>query len=330
MNIVFLGSGAFALPALDALAGSRHRLVHILSQPDRPAGRDRGTGKKFAPTAVSEWALRHGAPLTRTDNANAPEVLALIRAAGAGCLVVIAFGQKLSDELLALTPHRPINLHSSLLPKYRGAAPINWAVIQNEPTAGVSVIEVTSVMDAGDILSQSATPVGETETAGELHDRLALLGAPLLPEVLDAMASGVVRRRSQDSAATTRAPKLSRELAWIDFSQAAPVVSARIRGMSPWPGIQVHLVDRAGTARSTLTLLKCRAVPSGPHAPAMCGAILPDQTIACGTGAVQILMLQPPGKKAMDLAAFINGHPEFTGGARLAPVVPPPSGSVAR
>lgn len=313
MNIVFLGSGAFALPSLDALRASQHRLLHILSQPDRPAGR----GKKLAPTPVSAWALTHDLPLTRTENANAPEILALLRSLRPACLVVIAFGQKLSDELLAIAPHGGINLHSSLLPRYRGAAPINWTLINNDALGGVCVIEVTPIMDAGAILASASTPVGDAETAGELHDRLALLGAPLLPRVLDALESNTLERIVQDASLATRAPKLSRELAWVDFGQPATAVSARIRGLSPWPGVQVELIDPEARSRGVVTLLKCRAAPStAQHSPDACGKVLPDRSVACGTGCLELLTVQPAGKKPMDLRAFANGY-GYGPGARL-------------
>jgi methionyl-tRNA formyltransferase len=307
MKIVFMGSGAFGLPSLRALASSRHQIMHVISQPDRPAGR----GKVLTPTPVSHWALgagEGGLPLTRTDNANAPEVLAMLRALRPECLVVIAFGQKLSDELLAIPPRGGINLHSSLLPKYRGAAPINWTVINGDAIAGVSVITVTSVMDAGEILSSASTEVGESETAGELHDRLAELGAPLLPRVLDQLEMGTIERLAQDPARATRAPKLRREMAWLDWTRPATEVSARIRGLSPWPGVQVELLDSTGKPRVQATILKCRASGSAVHAPDQCGALLDPKTIACGTGAVELLTIQPAGKKPMDIAAFANGY----------------------
>jgi methionyl-tRNA formyltransferase len=305
MNIVFLGSGAFGIPSLKALVGSDHRILHIISQPDRPAGR----GKVMTPTPVSQFAIENNIPLTRTENANAPEVLELLRSLQPECLGVIAFGQKLSDELLASAPRGGINLHSSLLPKYRGAAPINWAVINDDPEAGVCVIEVTSKMDAGDVLAKAATPIGLSETAGELHDRLAELGAPLLPLVLDGFAGGMVERVRQDAAQATRAQKLSRDMAWVDFTKDAPVVSARIRGMSPWPGVQVELMDPTGGRRIHATIVQCIARDSGRiHAVTECGEVLGDRTIACGTGSLEVLLIQPEGKKAMDLQAFANGY----------------------
>jgi len=317
MNIVFLGSGAFALPSLQALARSQHKILHVVSQPDRPAGR----GKHLTPTPVSQWAIDHGVPLTRTENANSVEILEQLRALKADAMVVIAFGQKLSDELLAIVPHVPINLHSSLLPKYRGAAPINWAVINNDAVAGVCVIEVTAKLDAGDVLAEASTPIGASETAGELHDRLAELGSPLLPGVLDQLAENAVVRVPQDALQATRAPKLSREMAWVDFTKSAEIVSARIRGLSPWPAIQVQLVGADRAVHATASLLKCQVTnSSASHAPEKCGVVLADLSVACGTGSVQLLTLQPQNKKAMDLRSFANGHP-FVAGARIRSVV---------
>ena len=328
MDIVFLGSGAFGIPSLEALVRSGHRVLHVITQPDRPAGR----GRQEMATPVGQWVLaRKGDPgsggaigLTRTANVNGTEVMELLRHLKPECLVVIAFGQKMSDELLATAPRAGINLHSSLLPKYRGAAPINWALINNDAVAGVSVIEVTRVMDAGDILALAETPIGPSETAGELHDRLALLGAPLLLDVLDRMATGTVTRSAQDHTKTTRAPKLSRELAWVDFAQPAPAVSARIRGLSPWPGVQVELTDPAGKPRVQAAILKCRATESRQsHGPDDCGKVLEDRSVACRTGSLEILLVQPAGKKTMELQAFANGY-GFGPAARLRSVVRPP------
>jgi len=320
MRIVFLGAGAFGLPALRALAGSRHEIVQVVSQPDRPAGR----GGKLTPTAVSAWALDAGLGLTRTENANGAEVVGALREMKAECLVVIAFGQKLSEELLGVAKFGGINLHSSLLPKYRGAAPINWAVINGDAEAGVTVITVTSVMDGGEILTRASVPVGASETAGELHDRLAELGAPLLPEVLDGLEAGRVEREAQDKLQATRAPKLNREMAWVDWSKGAREVSARIRGLSPWPGVQVELIDASGKVRTRGTLVKCVARVGGSHETETWGKVLGDRTVGCGEGSVEILTIQPAGKKPMEIGAFANGY-GFGPGARLVSVVPVPS-----
>ncbi len=323
MNILFLGSGAFGIPSLNALALSAHKILHILSQPDRPAGR----GKHLTPTPVSQWALDRNLPLTRTENANAPGMLSLIRTLNPDAIVVIAFGQKLSNDFLALTKTPPINLHSSLLPKYRGAAPINWAVINNDPIAGVCVIEVPPTMDAGDILASTSTPIDPTQTAGELHDRLALLGSPLLPKVLDDLANNTVHRAAQDPTLVTKARKLSREIAWADFTQPSLAVSARIRGLSPWPGVKIELLPKKADEKHKpviATIVKCRATNNTTtNPPAGCGLILPDRTIACGIGSLEILTIQPEGKKPMDLQSFANGY-HLTPGARLRSVISSP------
>jgi methionyl-tRNA formyltransferase len=321
LNIVFLGSGAFGIPSLEALGASSHRILHVVSQPDRGAGR----GKGLTPTAVSAWAMEKGLALTRAEDVNAGEHLDLLRALKPEALVVIAFGQKLSDELLAIAPGRAINLHSSLLPKYRGAAPINWAVMNNDREAGVCVIEVTKVMDGGDIFASVATEIGRSETAGELHDRLAGLGAPLLPRVLDQMASGTVERVKQDLSLVSKAPKLSRDMAWVDFVSPAEIVSARIRGLSPWPGVQVEVVEASGKVRVAATVLKCVATGSTKkHEVEDCGKVLGDRTIACGVGALELITVQPQGKKAMEAKAFANGY-GLVEGARLRSVVGMPA-----
>ncbi len=319
MRIIFLGAGAFGLPALEAVAAAGHTVAAVVSPPDRPAGR----GNQLTATPVARAAAARGWAILKPEDANAPDVVGRLREIGADCLVVIAFGQKLSDELLGVARFGGINLHSSLLPKYRGAAPINWAVINNDPEAGVSVIEVTHVMDGGAILAQAATPVGRAETAGELHDRLAALGAPLVPQVLEALANGTAVRARQDPALATRAPKLRRDMAWVDWSQPAEVASARVRGLSPWPGVAVELIDATAKVRTQATILKCQARAGGAQEPAQYGAVLADRTVACGTGSVEIITIQPAGKCPMELAAFANGY-GFGPGARLRSVVAVP------
>jgi methionyl-tRNA formyltransferase len=321
MNILYFGSGAFGLPALEAVAQSRHKIVGVISQPDRPAGR----GNKLEPTPVSKWATEHAVPLLRVEDANSPESLTRIAAFQADCFLVIAFGQKLSDILLDLAPRGSINLHSSLLPKYRGAAPINWALINNDAETGVTVLRVTNVMDGGDILDSATTAIGPAETAGELHDRLALLGAPLVERTIDAIENGTEQGIAQDATRRSAAPKLSRAMAWIDFSQDAPRVSARIRGLSPWPACGIQLIDSTGSLRVQAAILKCQTKDAhSTHAATDHGRVLPDRSIACGHGSIELLTLQPVGKKAMDAKAFANGY-GLEPGARLASIVPPPA-----
>ncbi len=176
MNLVYLGSGEFGVPCLDALKASAHHLCLVVTQPANPAGR----GRKPQPTPVAQWAGEHGVPFVETDNVNSPGVVQRIADCRPDVIVVIAFGQKIGKEVVALPPKGAINVHASLLPKYRGAAPINWAIIRGETQTGNSIITLADKIDAGDILAQAQTEIGPQETAGELHDRLAQLAAPLL------------------------------------------------------------------------------------------------------------------------------------------------------
>lgn len=303
MKLIFAGSGEFGLPTLHALLDQkRHEVVLVVSQPDRPAGR----GRHLTPTPISKLALELNLPLLRTADLNSESLPA------ADLMVVIAFGQKISPEKVDHARLGSINLHGSRLPKYRGAGPVNAAIINGETISGNSIIRVATRMDAGAILAQSGLPIGELETAGELHDRLSEDGAGLMLELIKQMELGQASEAEQDHALATRAPKLSRESARIDWARPAPAIASQIRGMYPWPGCHVHLIDDTGKAGARFTLVRARAA-DGAGAP---GTILPNDCIAAGTGAVQIVEVQPEGKRPMPLAAFRNGHP-WNAGMRL-------------
>jgi len=202
MNLVYLGSGQFGIPSLEAIERSSHRIQLMVSQPASPAGR----GRRPHPTPVAEWAARRNMPLIETPCCNAPPVIEHVAAAGGDLIVVIAFGQRIGRTLIDLPPKGIINVHASLLPKYRGAAPINWAIINGETRTGVSIITVCDHIDAGDVLAERATDIAPRETAGELHDRLAELAAPLLVETLDRIADGTATYTEQDHSRATAAP----------------------------------------------------------------------------------------------------------------------------
>jgi methionyl-tRNA formyltransferase len=305
LDIIFAGAGEFGVPTLRALLDAGHRIVRVISQPDRPAGR----GKHVTPTPVSALASERGLSLVRTDDINQEPL------PPADVLLVIAFGQKVAPHVVNHPRLGSINLHASLLPKYRGAAPINWAIIRGETLTGNSVIRVAPKMDAGAILAQSELPIGELETAGELHERLAADGAPLVLRTLDALAGGAAIETAQDDALATTAPKLSRESARINWSRPASHIARQIRGMYPWPGCRAKLISPAGQELSRLTLVCARALQAS--AQAMPGQILPDATIATALlGALEIVELQPEGKRPMSLAAYRNGHP-WEHGSRL-------------
>ncbi|HET6250281.1 MAG TPA: methionyl-tRNA formyltransferase [Tepidisphaeraceae bacterium] len=305
MKIIFTGSGKFGAPTLRALIGSGHDIVQVVSQPDRPAGRGRG----LTPTPISQIALDAKLPLLRTDNIN-DQVLG-----PADVMVVIAFGQKVAEAVVNHPRLGSINLHASRLPKYRGAAPINWAIIDGEPVTGNSVIRLAQKMDAGAILGQSEIAIGATETAGELHDRLAVDGVALTLKVLADLESGTVIETPQDHAKATVAPKLSRASAKLDFTQTAAELSRRIRGLYPWPGCRVKMVDAAGGEITKLRLVRAVAGPTeGPRWET--GEIMIDGKIQTGDGGVEILELQPDGRNVMSMQDYRRGH-KWPPGARL-------------
>jgi methionyl-tRNA formyltransferase len=303
LRIIFAGSGEFGLPALRAIRTAGHSVVLVVSQPDKPAGR----GNRLTPTAVSQYALAEHLPLLRTGDINAE------RLPEADMLVVIAFGQKIAPHIVEHPRLGSINLHASRLPKLRGAAPINWAILRGEARTGNSVIRLAQKMDAGAILAQSLVPIGELETAGELHDRLAEDGGPLMVEALGALAAGSATETEQDHSGATLAPKLSRETAKLDWSQAADGIARQVRGLYPWPGCRVRVIAADGAELNRVTLARAGAALSGAGAP---GTILADGTIATGNGAVEIFDLTPEGKRLMPLAAYRNGHP-WPCGARV-------------
>ena len=296
LRILFAGAGEFGLPSLRALINAGHQVIQVISPPDRPAGR----GRTMTPTPIAAFAAARNLPLLKTANINTETL------PPADAMVVIAFGQKIGESAVHHPRLGSVNLHASILPKYRGAAPINWAIINGERVAGNSVIRLAPKMDAGAVLGQSSLEIGELETAGELHDRLAADGAPLVLNVLEQLATGTAVETPQDELQATIAPKLSRESAKLDFTRPAAAVANQIRGMYPWPGCRVRLLDAGGGETARVTLVRARPVVSGTDKTP--GAILTDGTIATADGAVEVVELQPEGKRPMSLAAFRNGH----------------------
>ena len=209
MRIVFMGTPEFAVPCLDALVAAGHEVVGVFSQPDRPVGRHQN---RLQPTPVKQCALSHNIPVYQPEKLRDGTALTLLKELAPELIVVAAYGRILPDDILALPPKGCINVHSSLLPKYRGAAPINWAVLNGDDVSGVTIMDMAHELDAGDVIQQVSTPVSRTETAQELYDRLAQLGGELLVETVTAIADGTAQRTPQDPAEVTLAPMLSREL----------------------------------------------------------------------------------------------------------------------
>ena len=289
LRIIFAGSGEFGLPTLQALLDAGHEVVQVITQPDRPAGR----GRALTPTPIAELASSRNLSLLKTADVNAE------RLPPADVMVVIAFGQKIAEQTVNRPRLGSINLHASILPKYRGAAPINWAIIRGATITGNSIIRLAQRMDAGPILAQSSLPIADLETAGELHDRLSADGAPLMLRVLDQLAAATATETPQDDSRATLAPKLSRDASKIDWTRPAADIANQIRGMYPWPGCRVRLIDAAGNETARVILVRARA-----HGTDAGGVIAADHRI----GSLEIIEVQPEGRRPMPLAAFMNGY----------------------
>jgi methionyl-tRNA formyltransferase len=300
MRIVFMGTPAFAVPSLEALARAGHELVAVVAQPDRPAGR----GQALKAPATKEWALARGLPVLQPEKVRDGTLCAALAPLRPDALVVAAYGRILGKDLLTLAPHGAINVHGSLLPRYRGAAPIQWAVANGDAETGVTIMQMDEGLDTGDMLLQRALPVGPADTAESISPRLAALGGEALIEALSLLAAGRITPVRQDPREATLAPILTREDGKVDWSRPAAAVAARLRGFTPWPGAWTTLDGK------TVKLLDVEPLdaPSG-GAPAT-GAKLAGRGIAVACGASTTLLvrrLQPEGKGAQDALAFLNG-----------------------
>lgn len=298
LDVVFFGAGAFGVPTLAALHGT-HTLRAIVTQPDRPAGR----GAKLTPTPIAEWAATHApdVPVLKPENVNAADVLAQVRSLPADAWVIIAFGQKLSPQLL--TDRFAINLHGSILPRWRGAAPVNWAILAGDAVAGNSVITLADRMDAGLVLGSSSRPITPELTAGELHDLLSADGPALVMNVLCEHAAGAVDARRQDETLVTKARKLSRADGWVDLTKTAMQCRNWVHGLTPWPGVKARI------GGEDVKLLRVKVGPEEHTATP--GTILDTATglVACGNGTTLMLSeIQPSGKKPMPWSAYANGR----------------------
>jgi methionyl-tRNA formyltransferase len=303
MRVVFRGPAEFGVPALHALVRAGHPVVAAISQPDRPAGR----GRSVRPTPIHAAAVELGLRHIQTDDVNTLDLMDALGQAEIG--VVAAFGQKIGSGVLAALPRGCVNLHGSLLPKYRGAAPIQWAVINGDETTGVTVFQLNERWDAGPIWSQRETEIRETETADELHDRLAELAAALIVDTLRDIESGTVRPRAQDPALASRAPKLSKADGTVDWSQAARRVARRIHGLWSWPAAACLFASRSGKQERVLLVRAEVADEVGAPTPDRPpGAFCTDLTLQTGAGRVRLLEVQPAGGKRMAFADFANGR----------------------
>ncbi len=303
MRLVFLGTGEFGVGALGALLRGGHEIVAVVSQPDRPAGR----GREVRPTPIHATAQELGLRHIQAEDVNALDVSEVY--AGAEMGVVVAFGQKIGPAILRGLLRGCVNIHGSLLPKYRGAAPIQRAIIDGEQTTGVTVFQLNERWDAGAVWGQSSTSIRETETADELHDRLAEFGAALIVDTLAAIETGRARPIEQDATLTTRAPKLTKADGVVDWSQPAPRIVRRIHGLWSWPAAACTFASRGGKQeRVLLARAEVADLISRPADEFLAGAFCGDGTVQAGEGRVRLLEVRPAGGKLMSYAAFANGR----------------------
>lgn len=312
-----MGTGTFAEPTFDALLSGPHSVVGLVTQPDRVAGAERGSTRQTG-RGMKTIALERGLPVLQPESINTPEGIAGLKTMQPDLLVVAAYGQILSKEVLAIPAFGGVNVHASLLPKYRGAAPVAWAIYHGETHSGVTIIRMSVALDAGDMLAQEALAIDLDETAGELESRLSQLGARLVLSVLDPLFTGTSKGIKQDPTLITKAPKLTKEHGLVDWNRTAAEISQHIRAMQPWPTAYTFFHSES---RPPLRLIVNRARPMNHNtAPAPPGQVdLQTDTAsrlvvwtAAGTQ-LEILELQPAGKRRMNAAEFVRGHPLHAG-----------------
>lgn len=323
LRIVMLGTGDFALPTFERLVETGHAVAALITQPDRPQGRQ----QERIPSLIKRAALRAAIPVEQPENINAPEGVRLIDSLRPDLLVTAAYGQILSPEVLAVPRLGGINLHGSILPAYRGAAPVARAIQAGEAETGVTVIRMTPRIDAGGIIAVARTPIDPDVTAGELEDRLARLGAPLIVQAVADVAAGTARVLPQDRRRVTRAPKLSKDDSPIDWTRPARAVHDHVRAMQPWP-IARTVWQPAGGDRAPLPLIVHRTiVAEGSGEPGrVIAAGAGRLVVAAGSGAVEIQALQVPGKRALPAAEFLRGYRAAPGDRMASPTPSPREG----
>ena len=295
-----MGTSAFAVPSLERLLTSRHRVLAVVTQPDRPQGR----GQQLAHSPVKQVALLQRLRILQPGRASAPQLLADLEFLAPQAIVVAAYGQLLPSALLTIPPSGCINVHASLLPKYRGAAPVNWALIRGERVTGVTIMLIDETLDTGPILLQSEVAIDPAEDAGSLQERLAACGAEALLRALDGVESGTLKPMPQDHAQATYAPKLRKQDGSIRWDRSAIDLANLIRGVSPWPG--------AMTMHQSKPLRIWRATPMTMTEPGTPGRIAKIDKLGAwvetGDGYLVVVEVQPAGGRRMDAAAYARGH----------------------
>ncbi len=300
MRVLFMGTPDFAVPSLEALIEAGHEICGVFCQPDKPVGRHQN---QLAFPPVKMCAVAHGIPVFQPVKLRDGTALAQIQSLKPDLIVVAAYGRLLPKEILEYPAMGCINVHSSLLPQYRGAAPINWAILNGEKETGVTIMHMVEALDAGDIIAQAVTQIAPDEKAPELTVRLAKLGGELLAETVESLEAGSAGRIPQNDEQVTLAPMLSKELSPMDFHKSAQSLHDQVRGLCPWPSA----VTEIGGVRCKVLSTRVENCSGQP------GTVLQADKkgliVACGQGALRILELQPDGKKRMRGEDFLLGHP---------------------
>ncbi len=302
MKVVFMGTPDFAVASLEALYKAGYEIIAAVSQPDKPVGRH----AELKPTAVKQKATELGIPVLQPEKASDPEFIAHIKELAPDVIVVAAYGKILKKELLDIPKYGCINVHGSLLPRWRGAAPIQWAVIEGDKEAGVTTMLMGEGLDTGDMLMMSKIPILPNETGGSLFDKLAYLGGELIVETLRQMYNGELLPVPQPEEGVTYAPMLKKEMGLIDWTQSAETIDRLIRGLYPWPGTFTYSDGRMIKLHRAVV-----AETDSTFNPEDCGNVLVFNDriyIACGKGTIELTELQPEGKKRMSAVDFLRGN----------------------
>lgn len=303
MRILFMGTPEFAVASLRRLVEDGHEICGVLTQPDKPKNR----GHKLMPTPVKEYSITKKLAVYQPASLRNAETLELVRSMAPELIVVAAYGKLLPEEILNVPPLGSINVHSSLLPKYRGAAPINWAVLNGETETGVSIMYMAKELDAGDVILQKSTSIGESEDAQVLTARLAALGAEALSETVRALADGTASRTPQDHEKHTYAPMLGKELSPVDWTRSAHEISCQVRGLIPWP---CAITDAINGEEMKLYAVRETGEKTTAHPGQITAAGKQGIDMACGDGKIlRVTELQAKGGKRMTAAAYLLGHP---------------------
>jgi methionyl-tRNA formyltransferase len=304
LRVVFMGTPAFAVPSLHALVDAGYDVAAVFTQPDRPVGR----GGKLTGPPVKQAAVELGLEVHQPESAKTDAVYAFLQGLSPDVIVVVGYGQIISQRVISLPRLGCVNVHSSLLPRLRGAAPINWAIVRGDKKTGVSTMQLVKKLDAGDVLGVKETPIGDDEYAPELAERLAQMGAELLIETLKRLEKGAVTPQPQDDAASTYAPIMKREDGLVDWNLPAQEVYNRVRGFAPWPGAYTFF-------RGKRFHIHRARVASGWAAPGTMAVEGAGLKIGCGEGLLEALEVQLEGKRAMGAADFVNGYRPVAGEA---------------